>query len=475
MKRLELFLAFIQLPLDFLLLLLAGFTAYQLRFTEALTSIRPVIFNLSWEKYWPLVILTAVSWLIIFAFAGLYHTNPNRKLAKDLRRLVFACTTGFGAITVYVFFTLQKFDSRFLVLVGWILAIIFVATGRILMKGLKTVLYKQGIGLRKTMIIGSEKIAQEITNFLNQHWGLGYKVVGSYDHFDKQVAKIILMNKKNRPDEIIFTDPKANEDQALQAINFANENHITFKYSADLFATVSTNMTVGTLAGIPVIELQRTRLFGWSSILKRLFDIFGSLILIILCTPLYLLTAILILIEDGFPLIYKNERVGQAGKNFVAYKFRSMYKKYCTGSQFGKNGDKALKKEAALIKKQSSKTGPIYKIANDPRVTKIGKFIRRWSLDEMPQFFNVLKGDMSLVGPRPHQPREVNKYKRQHKIVLAIKPGITGLPQISGRSDLSWDQEVKLDTFYIENWSILLDLIILVKTPFIVILKKGAW
>ena len=472
MKKFELSFAFLQLPLDYFLLVLAGFTAYQLRFTDIMTSIRPVVFRLTWDIYWPLVMLVALIWIVIFAFAGLYHTNPNRKLTKDLRRLVFACTTGFGAITIFVFFTLQKFDSRFLVLVGWMLAIVFVALGRIFMKGIKRILYKNGIGLRRTVIIGQEKIAEQITNFLENNLGNGYNILNTYKTFNKTAAYQI---KKNKIDEIIFTEARASEKEVLNAINFANEHHITFKYSADLFATVSTNMTVGTIAGIPIIELQRTRLFGWGAILKRLFDICGSVILILLFSPIYILTTIIIYIESGRPVIYKNERVGQKGKTFYTLKYRSMYQKYCTGLQFGKQGKKAMQAEIELIKNQSIKKGPVYKIKDDPRVTKVGRFIRRWSIDELPQFFNVLAGSMSLVGPRPHQPREVAKYEREHNVVLAIKPGITGLPQISGRSDLEWEEEVKLDTFYIENWSLLIDLIILIKTPFIVLLKKGAW
>ena len=151
-----------------------------------------------------------------------------------------------------------------------------------------------------------------------------------------------------------------------------------------------------------------------------------------------------------------------------------MFTKDCTGDQFGGDGEVALKKEEQLIKEQSIKAGPVYKIANDPRVTKVGRFIRRTSLDELPQLINVLKGEMSLVGPRPHQPREVANYEKWHKAVIAIKPGLTGLAQISGRSDLSFDEEVRLDTFYMENWSLFLDFIILIKTPFIVIRHKGA-
>jgi lipopolysaccharide/colanic/teichoic acid biosynthesis glycosyltransferase len=188
-----------------------------------------------------------------------------------------------------------------------------------------------------------------------------------------------------------------------------------------------------------------------------------------------LLTAICIMIETGWPIIYKNERVGQNGQKFFTYKFRSLYQKYCTGKQFGAEGEKALVTEEELIQKQNAKEGPIYKIKDDPRITPFGKFIRKWSLDELPQFFNVLKNEMSLVGPRPHQPREVEKYQKQHKIVLTIKPGVTGMAQISGRSNLNFEEEIRLDTFYIEHWSIILDIIILIKTPFAVIKNKGAW
>jgi lipopolysaccharide/colanic/teichoic acid biosynthesis glycosyltransferase len=187
-----------------------------------------------------------------------------------------------------------------------------------------------------------------------------------------------------------------------------------------------------------------------------------------------LLVALGILIETGRPVIYKNERVGIRGKKFFTYKFRSMFQKDCTGPQYGEAGMKAEAREAELINTQSIKSGPVYKIFDDPRVTRFGRFIRRWSLDELPNFFNVLMGQMSIVGPRPHQPREVGKYERRHRRVLDIKPGITGLSQISGRSNLSFEEEVKLDVFYIEKWNLFLDLIIIVKTPFVVIRRRGA-
>ncbi len=471
MKKFELTFAFAQLPLDYVMIVLAGVTAYALRFTSFTKSIRPVLFNLPWEKYWPLVLLTALGWVVIFALAGLYNTGSSRKLAGDLTRVILASSTGFAGITIYVFFTLQKFDSRFLVLAGWILAMIYVCAGRIIMNGLKKLLYRAGFGLRKTVIIGKEIIAEQIKNAFTLRPGLGYKLVATFSHFNLDARNTLLAN---RPDEIIFTDPKAHGDEALEAIDFANEHHIAFKYSADLFSTISTNMTVSTISGIPIIELRLTRLNGWNRIIKRLADIIGSLFLIILFSPLLVLLSIIIVLDSGFPIIYKNERVGQNDKNFFTLKFRSMFKKDSTGAQFGRQGEKALLKEEKLIAKQSIKSGPIYKIKDDPRITRFGGLLRRWSLDELPQFFNVLMGNMSLVGPRPHQPREVAGYQRQHKIVLAIKPGITGLSQISGRSNLTYEEEINLDTFYIENWSLYLDLIIIIKTPFVVLTRKGS-
>lgn len=471
MKRFELTFAFLQLPLDYLMLVLAGFSAYGLRFTKLVTAIRPILFNLSWNKYWPLVFIVALGWILIFALTGLYSANPNRKLTQELGRVFLACSTGFAAITIYVFFTLQKFDSRFLVLASAILAIIYITLTRTALRLLKILCYRLGIGLRRTVIIGTQSVADQIRHSLENQPGLGYKIVGFLKNFNQiELSKL----NKNGLDEIIFADPKSKEDEALQTIDFANENHITFKYSADLFATISSNMAVSTIAGIPIIELRRTRLTGWGRILKRTSDIFGSLFFMIILSPLFLIISLIIVIETEGPIIYKNERVGQEDKKFYAYKFRSMYQKYCTGDQFGQAGQAAIELEKELIKQKSTKQGPVYKIKNDPRITHFGRFIRRFSLDELPQFFNVLIGNMSLVGPRPHQPREVNKYEKWHKTVLTIKPGITGIAQISGRSDLSFDEEARLDIFYIEHWNFFIDLVILIKTPFIVVKKTGS-
>jgi exopolysaccharide biosynthesis polyprenyl glycosylphosphotransferase len=354
------------------------------------------------------------------------------------------------------------------------LAIIFVSLERILLRLVKNLLYRAGIGVRKVAIIGEGHVAGILQQTLRERRGFGYAVVGVFKEFNAEAQTALeAMVKKHNLDQIILTDPKADEVEALAIIDYCELRHLDFKYSADLFSTYVTNMSISTIGGVPIVELQKTRLQVWGRVAKRIMDILGALILLILSSPFMLITALAIWLETGRPLIYKNERVGENDKKFLTLKFRSMYQKYCIGPQFLQNNE-ALKTEAELIASQNSKEGPVYKIKNDPRITKVGRVIRRLSWDELPQFFNVLKGEMSLVGPRPHQPREVEKYVKHQRKVLNIKPGITGLAQISGRSDLEFEEEVRLDTFYVEHWSVLMDLIILFKTPFILFKRRKA-
>lgn len=461
----------LQLPIDFLLLVLAAVSAYYLRFTDWAIALRPVIFKLTLVDFLTVSFWVALGWLIIFAFAGLYSTNPNRKLSRDLTRVVLACSAGLAAVAVYVMFAQQLFDSRFLVAAGWAFAVVYVSFGRILMRGIKGLLYRAGIGLRRVAVIGEEDVARQIINFLRQRKELGYRVVGEFSNFNRGVGEELT---KLGIDELLFVNPWASEKETLAAVEYCNQKHKVFKYSADLFTAFSANMSVSALAGVPMVELKKTPLDGWGRVAKKLFDMLMSLVVLIIVLPVLILTALAILIETGRPIIYKNERVGIRSKKFFTYKFRSMRQKDCTGAQFGEAGANALAKEHALIQEKNSKAGPIYKISDDPRVTRVGRFIRRWSIDELPQFFNVLKGEMSIVGPRPHQPREVEQYESDHPTVFTLKPGITGLAQISGRSDLSFAEEMKLDVFYIEKWSLFLDLIIFLKTPFVVFKKRKA-
>jgi exopolysaccharide biosynthesis polyprenyl glycosylphosphotransferase len=471
MKRSEIILMIAQVPVDFILLLLAAATAYSLRFTDWALQLKPVLFNFSLDEFLVSAYPVVLVWLIIFAFFGLYSTDPNRKLGKDIVRVFFACSVGLAGVAVYVMFTQQLFDSRFLALASWGFGVLYIAMGRMCMRGIKSLLYRIDIGKRKVVIIGSNEEREGIIKTFTHRPELGYEVAEEFEYITN---RLFTMLDKISFDEVIVLSPKAREKETLTLLAYCNRNHKTFKYSADLFATYGANMSVYPVAGLPMIELKRTKLEGWWRVMKRIFDIVFSVIFIIVLSPLMCISALIILFETGHPVIYKNLRIGIRGREFLTLKFRSMHKKDSTGPQFGDEGKKAEQREKKLIKKQSVKKGPIYKIADDPRVTPFGRFIRRWSIDELPQLFNVLRGDMSLVGPRPHQPREVDAYKDTYPIVFTLKPGITGLAQISGRSDLAFEEEMKLDILYTERWDIFLDFIILLKTPFILFQRRKA-
>jgi exopolysaccharide biosynthesis polyprenyl glycosylphosphotransferase len=303
---------------------------------------------------------------------------------------------------------------------------------------------------------------------------LGYKIVEQSKTVDDQFFdKLIKVIQLKAIDEVIVADQGLARSAMAQLIEFSKTHHLDFKFAADIFDSRISHISMRPLAGIPLVELQRTPLQGWGRIFKRLSDVGLATIAIIIFSPLLLATALGIRLTSPGPVIYRNRRVGEAGREFDTLKFRSMKQEYCIGDQFT-NNEAALLLERQLIQERSIKSGPLYKIQDDPRVTKFGAFIRRTSLDEFPQFFNVLKGDMSLVGPRPHQPREVAQYHVSAKAILGMKPGITGLAQISGRSDLAFEEEIRLDSYYMENWSILLDVYILFKTPLVLLRKRTA-
>jgi exopolysaccharide biosynthesis polyprenyl glycosylphosphotransferase len=470
MKRLELLLLAVHVPLDFILLLAAAASAYALRLSPYVATLRPVLFTLPFSDYLRLAGLVGLGWLALFAFAGLYTTDPNRRLASDFYKIFLACSSGLAGVALVLMFTQQRFDSRFLAAAGWAFAVCYVSFGRLLVRGMRGLLYKKNIGRRRVAIIGQTPVGDALADAFASRPGLGYTVVGRFSNSAEATARL----RQENIDEVIYTSTGEGNADALRAIAWCADQQIVFKYAPDLFAAYATNISVHPVAGIPIAEIRRTRLDGWGRILKRLSDIVLGALCLVLASPIMAIAAMAILFETGRPVFYKNERVGAGGKRFFALKFRSMYQKDCTGPQFGASGVEALQREEELIRRQSIKPGPVYKIANDPRVTPVGRLLRRWSIDELPQLFNVLRGEMSLVGPRPHQPREVAQYETEHKKVLLVKPGITGLAQISGRSDLSFDEEVRLDVFYLEQWRLWLDAVIIFKTPFIVLKKRGA-
>lgn len=470
MKRSELTFTLALVPIDFLSLITAGIAAYFLRFHPYFTEIRPIIFNLTLDSFITAIIPIAVLWIFVFAVSGLYSTQRKR-IAHEIVRIALACSASMALVFALTFFSRVLFDSRFIAITAWAFTIIFVSLARLIVRAFQKYLLKIGVGIHRVVLIGNNSTAKILEETFSQKRRLGYKVIKTFDSFSESVAyKIKTLNHSGKVDEIILADPDASRETTLAIIAFTDTEHLGFLYSADLFATAVGKSVVHMYSGVPIIEVRKTPLDGWGAIYKRLFDIIASLFLIIITSPIMLLTAIFIKLDSKGPVLFaridnnkKSIRIGQNGKPFHYFKFRSM--------QVGTHSMRYNE----LTDKDTRKGTPLVKIKDDPRITRIGKFIRKFSIDELPEFFLVLTGKMSLVGPRPHLPEEVNKYKPEHKKVHTIKPGITGLAQISGRADLDFDEEVRLDTYYIEHWSPWIDFYILLKTPLVVIFRKGAY
>ncbi len=468
MKKSELIFSFLLVPLDFLMIVLAGLSAYYIRYADFFQAFRPAIFNLRLNEYLQAVIVVAVLWLIIFALSGLYSIKSSRYLVKELYRVVLGCSTGFVLVVILIFIRHELFDSRFIVLASFILSILYISFARIVIRIIQRQLFKGGIGVHKVILVGNSKTTDNLIQEFSCSSGSGYEVVKRLRDFGIETAQELAeLIKIKEIDEIIQSDPNLSKAETLRMFDFADEHHITFKYAADLLGTKVLKTEAHEIAGIPIMEVKKTPLDGWGRIIKRFFDIFGALILIVLSLPVFIITAIIIKIDSKGPVFYLDYRTGQYGKRFLFYKFRSMLSHLCDGEgpSATREGNKMLEELSASKVQNTRASDPLHKIKSDPRITRVGRFIRRWSLDELPQLINALKGDISLVGPRPHMTLETAKYESHHKKVLTLKPGITGMAQISGRSDLSFEEEVKLDTYYIENWSLLFDLAILLRTP----------
>ncbi|MBI4599805.1 sugar transferase [Candidatus Uhrbacteria bacterium] len=468
MKRSDLTFTAILIPLDFLMLMVAGMVAYFLRFT-ALASVRPVIFEIPFTKFFVWSAFVALFFIVILALSGLYSIGFTR-IQNEVQRIFTACSTAIMLVVVFIFFRQELFTSRFIIIAIWLLSIVSLVIGRGLLRYIRALLFKYGIGIHPVALIGPAERCTMFANDFAAHPGYGYRIAGTFDSFSDQAkARLAEDIKKKNIDEIIVVDPSLPRSILENIAAFALYLHVPLRYAADVVSAKRLAMTM--LAGIPLIEIKRTKLEGWGRISKRLFDIIISLFLIILLFPVILLIALLVAIDSRGPVIYKNIRVGQRGL-FAVYKFRYMHINYCTGPGYDSTGA-AEKLQQELVKNQSVRKGPVFKVLNDPRRTRVGRFLEKTSLDELPQLFNVLLGTMSLVGPRPHMPQEVAGYDIKHHGLFSVKPGITGLAQISGRSDLNFDDEARLDLFYIENWSPYVDLIILLKTPFAVLMRKS--
>ncbi len=470
MKRSEIYFGGMQVPVDIIMILWAATIAYYLRSLPMFEGYVSKVFTFSYNDY-----ITAVAVMIpfivaIFAVEGLYTLRVTRSFWGEVGKVVRAATLALVVLIVFIFLNKEWFSSRFVIIVGWLLVVAAVIFGRLLLQALqKYLVITRGIGRHRILLIGHSDKMRFIKKYIKSHKAEGYHIVA---HIDVPIlSEIKTLRSEKGIDEIIVGDPSFTDDQLEKLLDYSKINNILYRYIPTTFQT--SRVSQAFFAGEPVIEYLHTPLDGWGKILKRTFDIVAGGILSLLFLPFILVIAILIKIEDSAgPIVYKNKRVGENGEEFFVYKFRYMQWKYCITKE-NPDFEEAVAYEKQLIEERNVRQGGIlYKIKDDPRRMRIGRFIEKFSLDELPQFWNVLKGDMSLVGPRPHQKREVEQYAEYHRRLLTIKPGITGMAQVSGRSDLAFEDEYRYDVFYIENWSLLLDIDICFKTFFALIRRR---
>lgn len=450
MKKGEFIFSALLLPVDFIMLVAAGLATYFLR-TRILSSFRPALFefNLPLEKYLALTLAVSLIFIISYAISGLYNLKSTHSTVEEFFRVVVSSSAGIMAVIVYIFLRQELFDSRFLVLGAWFLAMIFVLLGRLIVRYVQRfVLSRYNFGIHKVMVIGEDDTTAKIVEGIKANPAFGYRIVKHLTNPEVIEVKTAIGNPGI--DEVILANPNYSADKVLEIIDFCHENHLTFKYVPNIYQTLTANFAFDVFAGVPLVELRRTALDGWGKITKRAIDIAVSLAGLMLLSPFFVLVAFAIKWETEGPVFVRLERVSK-NMRFGLFKFRSMIK----------DAEQYKTMLAGLNERMDS---PLFKIRNDPRITRIGRLLRRSRIDELPQLWNVLKGDVSLVGPRPHQPDEIERYEKHHRRVLAIKAGISGLAQISGSSDLPFEEEVALDTFYIENWSLWQDAKIIILT-----------
>ncbi|MEK7672633.1 MAG: sugar transferase [Patescibacteria group bacterium] len=459
MKRSEIFFSLVKIPIDFVMTVCGFMAAYWLRLvTEPIEGIaKPIDLTVlpTPEQYLSFSLKTAILLLIVFAFGRMYRFKTTYKFGEEAARILTLCGVWVTTIITYFFFARMFPFSRLAIIYSWVISFIFILLGRIVIKAVQKFLLKSDIGRCRLMFVGNNNITLEIKEKIARD--PVYKIVG----IAEDLAELEAAHKQHRIDEIIQVT-KAKDEEILQ---FCELNQINYRFIPDLLDVRRTNIKIETINNIPVISLKPTPLDGWGKVMKRLMDIIGAIVGLIIFSPVLLITAIAIKLNSKGPILFSKlddgspvKRVGKEGELFNFYKFRSMHP------------NTHNLRYTELSQQNIRKDTPLVKIQNDPRITSVGKFIRKYSIDELPQFWNILIGNMSLVGPRPHLPEEVAKYDKQHHFIFNIKPGLSGLAQTSGRSDLDFSQEIKLDRYYIENWSMWLDIKIIFKT-FWVILK----
>jgi len=444
----------------------------------------------SFAPYGALLVFVVGIRLLSFRYCNLYRVRGEFSFFDDGVRIFKATAIGSLLIVAAAFlyrggFEFRAFSyARSVFVRDFLFVLIIVGALRFFMRAVQTFVRSRQINLIPTLVVGRGPEASLFIREMRERPSLGYRVIGVVDTktVDGQLTyedvpvigtleSLPEVIRDSGANEVIIADADVNADTLFEVmIRCGRRRGVEFRIAPSLFNCLPRKTEIDQIGVLPMIRLFREPLSNVARILKRTFDFVVSALAVLVLLPLWLLIALLIKLDSKGPVFYTQERVGMDGRLFLLYKFRTM--KAGSDSQLHREYQKAFiagRAEANL----GDDSKPTYKLLTDPRITRIGKFLRRTSLDEVPQLFNVLSGDMSVVGPRPPIPYEVEAYELWHRKRLDMKPGVTGLWQVSGRNRLPFEEMVRLDLFYIENWSLLLDLKIILRTGFVMLGREG--
>jgi exopolysaccharide biosynthesis polyprenyl glycosylphosphotransferase len=458
---------------DLLLMNLAFAFAYVVRYE--LQWLVPTTFTDPYSRYLPQQVLLTALLIITYSQQGVWSRRRGDFWAEEVSRVVYATAAGVVLMVAATFFFRPLAFSRLLLIWAWLFTSLFIALARLVRRVLLTFLYQAGIGVDRVLVVGGGEVGRGVMRTLLARPDLGYRAIGYLDdaagenniglgripHLGAWSDLARTLAEEPRIHTVFLALPGGLHQQISELARQCQEHGVRVHVVPDLLDLSLNRVESSSMAGLPLLSVREVSLSRAGQVLKRVADLTVVLLGAIPALVVGGVIALAIRLESGGPVFYVSDRVGQHGRPFPMIKFRSMVL-----------GAEALKDSLLPLNEAS---GPIFKIRDDPRLTRVGRVIRRLSLDELPQLANILLGQMSLVGPRPPLAEEVSQYQPWHRQRLEVKGGLTGLWQVSGRSDLTFDEQCLLDIYYIENWSLGLDFRILLQTIPFTLFSRGAY
>ncbi len=458
---------------DLILINLAFVAAYVVRYQ--FEWLAETTFEDPYSIYIPQQILLTGLLMVTFYQNRVWRRRRGEFLIDEISRLGYATATGIALMMAITFFFRPLAFSRLLLVWALLFIVLFISIARLIRRFLLGVFYQQGKGVDRVLIVGCGETGRSVMRTFLARPDLGYVPIGYMDdgsganniglgripHLGTFYQLQQTLQQHQNLHAVFIALPGGMHSQTLDLLRICQHHGVQAQVVPDLFQLSLHHVEFNNMAGIPLLSTRDVGMSRAGVFLKRMLDV--GLVLLA-ATPGIVIGAIVaaaIRLESPGPVFYKQERVGKDGRCFRMIKFRSMIV------------DAEDHKHA--LQQMNEASGPIFKIKNDPRLTSVGRFIRRLSLDELPQLWNILRGDMSFVGPRPPLPEEVQEYQPWHMRRLEVKGGLTGLWQVSGRSDLTFDEQCLLDIYYIENWSLMLDIRLILQTIPHLFLGRGAY